>query len=881
MHLPESASRGALARIDVEGHEEHALDMAWQAAFCAPDAHRDPAALAGLQWLAARVPGTAAGALREAGLWDAGQPSALDGEDWWFRTRFEAPPAAPGEQVILALDGIATVSEVFLNGELVLASESMFAAHELDVGALLGGENELAIRCRALDPLLAVRRKPRARWRTRLVDGNLRFFRTMLLGRAPGFASDPPAVGPWRAVRLIRRRGLAVERLALRPRVEERSDGDGSGDGLLCAQALLRPLDGREIERVELELRGPSGTVRTPLSLTGEAGATGAHGVLRVADVARWWPHTHGEPILHEVSLHVDTSAGSVAIDAGRVGFRALAPGPRESHDVEVDGLDLHVNGVRVFARGAVWTPVDPISLAPDEQALRNALELVRDAGMNMLRIPGTSAYESERFHDLCDELGVLVWQDFMFANLDYPIADDGFRETVTREAEAILAGLAGRASLAVLCGNSEIEQQVAMLGLDPQLGRGELFGELLPRLAVEAGCDATYIPSAPCGGVLPFRPSRGVANYYGVGGYRRPLADARRAEVRFASECLAFSNVPDEAGVERVRPESPDTLVVHDPRWKQGVPRDVGTGWDFEDVRDHYLGELYGVDASELRRVDHDRYLELSRAVTGEAMGAVFGEWRRLASPCGGGLVLWLGDLQPGAGWGVLDDRGRPKPAYHHLRRALAPVAVWLTDEGLGGIRLHVANDGAAPLAARLRVALYRDGAQRVAEASEQLELPAHGACERDAEAIIGHFADAAWAYRFGPPGHDAVVASLEPAEQGREPFAQAFVFPAGWPLRQQTGEELGLTGTLRAGESGAFALALSSARLAYGVRVHADGFALSDDSLTLEPGVRRTLTLTPRDAADPPLEPPATTLTALNLRGRVRVAAEEQGVR
>ena len=177
----------------------------------------------GSSWLPARVPGTAAGALRDAGRWRPGDPSDLDAEDWWWRTSFDAQPVAAGEEVRLCLDGIATVAEVHLNGELVLQSDSMFAAHALDVAAQLRESNELAIRCRALAPLLRERRKPRARWRTRLVEGNLRFFRTMLLGRAPGFAPGPAAVGPWRPVRLVRRRAVAVEELSLDPRL----DGDG------------------------------------------------------------------------------------------------------------------------------------------------------------------------------------------------------------------------------------------------------------------------------------------------------------------------------------------------------------------------------------------------------------------------------------------------------------------------------------------------------------------------------------------------------------------------------------------------------------------------------------------------------------------------------
>src|SRR5664279_3301093 len=217
-----------------------------------------------------------------------------------------------------------------------------------------------------------------------------------------------------------------------------------------------------------------------------------------------------------------------------------------------------------------------------------------------MLRVPGVGCYESPEFYDLCDEMGILVWQDFMFANLDYPFADEGFRHAAEGEVRAVLDRLAGRPSLAVLCGNSEVEQQVAMLGLDPTVGRGEFFGATLPALVRAAAPEAVYVPSAPCGGDMPFRPDRGVANYYGVGGYRRPLTDARAAGVRFAAECLAFANVPDDAVIEALWPEAPANVTVHHPRWKAGVPRDVGSGWDFDDVRDHYLALLFGVDPGE-----------------------------------------------------------------------------------------------------------------------------------------------------------------------------------------------------------------------------------------------------------------------------------------
>ena len=123
----------------------------------------------------------------------------------------------------------------------------------------------------------------------------------------------------------------------------------------------------------------------------------------------------------------------------------------------------------------------------------------------------------------------------------------------------------------------------------------------------------------------------------------------------------------------------------------------------------------------------------------------------RRIA--CAGGLVLWWRDVVPGAGWGLVDRGGTPKTAYHQLRRALAPVAIWTTDEGLGGIAVHVANDRPERLVARLRVALYRDLETLVGAGEQLLEVAPHGATDLDVEAVIGHFVDASWAYGSDRP--------------------------------------------------------------------------------------------------------------------------------
>jgi len=850
----------------VAGSQREDLGEGWEAADSDPGAHADPAALERLNWRPARIPGGAADVLRDGGASARAVAEArLDDRDWWFRRRLRAAPAAPGEQLVLTFDGLATLTEVYLNGSLILTSDSMFARSAVDVTELLGPDNELAVCARALRPALAAPRRPRARWRTRLVeDGGLRFFRTMLLGRAPGFAPGPAVVGPWRPVALERRRRLAVTRLRLRPSIDARG-------GVLEVDVGLRVLAGPAPDRLVVELHGLGGPHRAEFELSGTAQERGAGGEMVVPEVARWWPHTHGEPTLYSVTLMAEGSGDPVAVDGGRVGFRTLTGGEQ----LERDGLALSVNGVAVFARGAVWTPLEAGGPPPVPGALRSLLEALRAAGMNMVRIPGTAAYESAAFHDLCDELGILVWQDFMFANLDYPESDPAFLDVVADEASQLLDEVGGRPSLAVLCGSSEVAQQVAMLGLDPALANGPLYGDLLPGLVRDAAVDAVYIPSAPWGGALPFRPDRGVANYYGVGGYRRPLEDVRRSQVRFAAECLAFANVPDQAALDELADGVPAHVAVHDPRWKAGVPRDVGSGWDFDDVRDHYLAALFDVDPAELRRIDHERYLELSRALSGEVMSEVFGEWRRERSGCAGGLVLWLRDLRAGAGWGLLDHHGAPKVAYHHLRRLLAPIAVWSTDEGLRGIAVHVANDRPERLNATLRVALYSDLEVPVGDVTHALELAGHSACEHDVEALLGRFVDVSWAYRFGPPAQDLVVCSLErDGEHGSELVSQCFRLPAGRLLARETPAQLDVTATLARSAAGTAELSLCSRRFLYGVRVDVPGFEAADDAFSVEPGKGRRIALrSTRDDADGA----GGTLTALNLVGRVPIMVTE----
>ncbi len=762
--------------------------------------------------IAAPVPGTAAAALEAAGSFDRAAPMPLHDKDIWY---FHHLPEEETGKAVLRFEGLATVADVYLNGEPVLHCQSMFERH--DVPVTLAGGDELTIRFHALTPFLEAA-GPRARWRPQMMDWQgLRLLRATLLGHMPGWCPSVHAVGPWRPVRLLRPDALPLTGLRIRSSLTE------AGEGLLSVS--FRTDAARE------GLCLSCGGCEIALARDGEGNWQGE---LAIAAVEPWWPLTHGKPRLYDIEL----VAGSERHHIGRTGFRRIAI------DRGADGRDfsLSVNGADVFCRGAVWTNADIVRLPGDRESYRPWLELAAEAGMNMIRIGGTMAYESRAFFDLCDELGLMVWQDFMFANFDYPVKDEAFCAHVTAEAGQLLADLQGCPSLAVLCGGSEIAQQAAMMGLPERFWTSALTGEILPALCADLRPDAVYVENSPVGGALPFSADTGVAHYYGVGAYCRPLEDARRANVRFAAESLAFANVPQQATLARHL----DVPPAHHPDWKARVPRDRSASWDFEDIRDHYLGLLYGMDPARLRREDAARYLDISRAVTGEVMEVTFAEWRRSGSSCHGALVWTLQDLLPGPGWGVIDATGLPKPCWHALKRAFRPVQVLLTDEGVNGLDVHVLNETGGELSVTLELACLRDGRQAVVSGRRDLLLKARESVKIAATALFGAFFDTAYAYRFGPPAHDVTIARLTGA-QG-DYLADAFHFPMG---RSAALHDAGIEVSLRREEAG-WSLDLSADRFAQSVHIDAAGYRPEDDGFHLAPANRRVIRLHPLPGTD-----------------------------
>lgn len=779
-------------------------------------------------WIRAAVPGTAAAAVR-----GSGDPGALlrdyDAEDWWFRCTFSAPPSAG--PYTLALGGLATIADVYLNGEHLLHSEDMFVAHEVSVAAVTA-DNELLVRCAALAPRLAVRR-PRPRWKSPdLVHQNLRWFRTSLLGRQTGGVAAPAPVGPWRPVTLTappspavrRRRLVATYAVGRGGRLEVEVEVEASGQS----------------QPASVEVAGAS----APMTLARSGAAVVGRAVLELPEVEAWWPHTHGGQPLYDVTVHV----GQARVSLGRVGFRSVEV------DRSAGAFTLSVNEVAVFCRGVCWSPPDPVSLTVPSEDLRRALTRIRDANLNLVRVTGIGVYESREFLDLCDELGVLLWQDCMFAFYDAP-DDDAFRDQVSAELGQVFASLQGRPSLAVVCGGSENEQQAAYLGLPPDRWASPLAQDLIPSLVDKMLPGTVWVRNSPGESPLPSMVNQGPGHYFAVGAYLRPLQDARRANVRFASECLAFANPPEL--LDTVEGNAAARGIGHSPAWKSVIHRDANTAWDLEDVRDWYTRTLFGVDPTELRRLQPDRAHLLARATVATVFESTLSEWRRPGSTCAGAVILQAHDVGFGGGHGIVDGLGRPKSSWYVIRRLMRPTALSWSDEGVNGLALYVVSDDPERWTATVRVDALIDGEFVGNSATVDVEVVGGGAIIETAT-LFGGFRDLGHAHKFGPPAYDVLVATLAD-EQGKD-RAQAVHLP-GQTLRPVE-PDLGLRAVLDLGEETP-RVTLSTRRVAQWISFDLVGWYAQDSWFHLLPGDPVTVELVPTGRGS---APPRGSVVAVN---------------
>lgn len=664
----------------------------------------------------------------------------LDNLDHWYKIQFKHTDNA-SKRSVLTLNGLLTICDIYLNNTLILSTANAFIPHSVDISQQLEENNVLFLCFRALKPRYQARH-PRPKFITRFVnERNLRFFRTPVIGYTPGFSDATKLVGPYRTISMTHQFNCAF----LSHQVTTSLISDNTGEISLqlelqflhananSARVLLLDSDNHdEVFSHDIDLK---------IDASGKASLSLQHAL--VNQIQPYWPHTHGEPKRYQLVLQLEGGLEE-RIFLGHYGFKKIV----FSHENQ---FSIRYNDIPVFLRGACWTPIDPNTLHVDDSTLSNRLMLLRDVGINMLRISGNMLYESDAFYEMCDALGILIYQEFAFTNFDYPEHDDVFIENIREEASAFLSRHAAKACIAAFSGGSEVYQQACMMGVKIEDIDNRIFSQVLPDLVKKFVPNVAYFLSSPYAkNNLPIHSGDGPCNYHGVGGYRRSFEDARLFKGKLIVECLPFAQIPEDQSLRKLwHGKMPE---LHSPTWKNAVPRDPGSGWDFSDITDYYLQQLFGIDPIKLRSIDQERYIWLARATLVEVVETTMSIFRANAENGRAALVWNLHDFKSGAGWGYIDILGNPKSSFYALARASKPTTAVFVDEGLDGLAAYLVHDGETALDCRLKITLFTEDGRVLEENEQPKTLPPRSTQRVSVDYFLGRFVDSSYAYKFGP---------------------------------------------------------------------------------------------------------------------------------
>ncbi len=638
-------------------------------AFAAPDG-----------WLPAAVPGTvhqdllAAGRISDpfAGLNE--QAVQWVGErDWLYRCAFDVSPALLEQPAVdLCFDGLDTFAAVWLNGSPLFTSDNMFVPQRVAVkDRLQTGQNELFILFESAWRRTLEREAehgPRPAWNP---NPNRLFARKAQYHFGWDWGPVLITAGVWRTVRLE----------ASRARIADlHCPAAVAADLRSATLPVTVAVEAHETSHlsVRLELRDPAG-VLVDSALVPVADGAARH-TFTVADPALWWPNGSGTPNRYTLSADLLHDGESFDRREQRLGLRRLRLVQEPLANDPGTTFLFEINNQPVFCGGANWIPADSFTPRVTPERYRAWLTLAADANMNMLRIWGGGIYEDDVFYDLCDELGLMIWQDFMFACGLYPAYPD-FLTSVRAEAEANVKRLRHHPCIVLWCGNNEDYQiaeahQVydpAFTGDHTQTGfpARAIYEGLLPEVCAALDPTRPYWPGSPYSGDRSCHdPTIGDRHSWEV--WHGPMLDYhdyRQLEGRFVSE-FGMQSYPARATI--------DAFTAPDERY---------TGSRTLDWHNKAAGgvqRLAGYIALHLRGADDDlnNTIYASQLIQAEAVAAAYSHWRRRWGGPGqyavsGALVWQLDDCWPVISWALVDSELRPKPAYYVTRRKLAPLTV------------------------------------------------------------------------------------------------------------------------------------------------------------------------------------------------------------
>ncbi|MDT9684227.1 glycoside hydrolase family 2 protein [Streptomyces sp. TRM76323] len=600
-------------------------------------------------------------------------------QEWTYTTRLAHDSAH--ERTDLVFDGLDTAAHITLDGEPVGTTRNMHRRYRFDV---TGRTGELQVRfASAYDEAAAVRAVTGER--PNVYPEPSQYIRKMACSFGWDWGPTVVTAGIWRPVRLEH---WSTARIAdVRPLVTV-DGGTGRVEVRLDLERTARG-EGRPLT-VRARVTGTGAETETETEAAeAEAVATGDGAVLRleVPDARLWWPRGYGEQPLYDLEVTLADDDGPLDAWQRRIGFRTVELD--RSADEHGTGFTFVVNGVRVFARGVNWIPDDVLPSRITPERYRTRLTQAAEANIDLVRVWGGGIYEDDAFYDACDELGLMVWQDFLFACSAYP-EEQPLRGEVDAEARDNVVRLMPHPSLVLWNGNNENLWGFRDWEWEPALA-GDSWGEgyylgLLPRIVAELDPTRPYAAGSPWSGSWdhhPNDPAHGTHHSWEVWN-RQDYAEYRASVPRFVAE-FGWQAPPALATLRRALPG--ERLAPDSPGMLHHQKAEDGNGKLNRGVARHFP----------LPEDDFDRWHYLTQIVQARAVAAGIEHWRAHWPVCAGTVVWQLNDCWPVSSWAAIDGDGHLKPLYHELRRVYADRLLTLLPDAEGPT-LAVVNQSAEP---------------------------------------------------------------------------------------------------------------------------------------------------------------------------------------
>lgn len=622
-------------------------------------------------WHSAHVPGSVYADLMADGtmpdpFWRENELDAFERmkKDYVYQRTFTVTEAQLAHaHVELVCEGLDTLAHVSLNGREIAFADNMHITWVWDVKEQLhAGENTLEIRFDSPILYCAKKAEEAPGWESSDATPGFRHLRKAHCMFGWDWGPRLPDAGIWRPIFL---RTWDAARLENALMLQAHHDG--------VVDVTIRPEIAGE-SAWSAEITAPDGEVLT-LPET-----TAAEQVITIEHPQLWWPNGLGKQPLYRVTVRL--AAGDTRV--WRIGLRTMTVS-REKDEWGEEFCHV-VNGMKVFAMGADYIPEDNILARVTPERTRRLLEDCKAANFNAIRVWGGGYYPDDAFYDICDELGLLVWQDLMYACAFYDLTPD-FERSIRAETHQNVARLRHHASLALICGNNEME--MFMAGANSALINHrtwefvptyphhitdyvKMFEYILPAIVKETAPQTYWWPASPSSGGnfdAPNDENRGDNHYWDVWHGEKPFTEYRKFFFRYASE-FGFQSFPCLKSVKQFT--LPDDRNIFSRVMERHQRNQAANGKILS-----YLSQTFRYPNS------FDDLLYASQLMQAEAIRYGVEHWRRNRGRCMGAIIWQLNDIWPVASWASIDYYGRWKALHYAAKRFFAPVMISAEEEG------------------------------------------------------------------------------------------------------------------------------------------------------------------------------------------------------